>query len=88
MQSLESVTDLQLCRLVSAANLAVEDERADIADLLADIISYVPDSRTRLLKLLELRALPSPDRETAIQILELWNGEFLHEIRQQYKPTR
>ena len=82
--TLKGFSDGQLARAIGAARVAIDDDRPDVAELVADLLSMVPEAPNRIRSLLERATLPHDDRDAAIQTLELWEGESLEELRDRF----
>ncbi len=84
--TLKQLRDGPLARAVGAARAAIEGDRPDVAELVADLLFELPGVRERLLSLLERAVLPRGDRDAAIQILEMWDEEPRDDLRRAYLP--
>jgi hypothetical protein len=73
-----------LARAIGAARAAIDGDRPDVVELVADLLSMVPEARNRIFSLLERAVLPWDDRDAAIQVLELWDGRSREDLRKRF----
>ncbi len=85
-RALAQFSDVQIARALGAARSALDAERTDVAEFVADLLALVPSARQRLLSMLEARVLTRDDREVVIQMLELWDEQAHGELRAAFLP--
>jgi len=83
---LAGLDDGQLARAIVAARAALDVDRDDVAELVAELIAKIPRARERMLSLLERGVFPRDDRDAAIQIIEGWDDGPRDDLRKSYLP--
>lgn len=85
-RTLVILDDSRLARVVSAISVANDGDRPDVAALIADVLGELPHASDRLLGLLRAGVLPRPEREAAIEVLEMWDEGPRDDLRQAHLP--
>jgi hypothetical protein len=84
IKRLNKVSDFQLVRILEAIDLLLQEFRTEsMAELIGDLLIYTPDICNRIEGLLKEQKIPAMLREAAIQVIELKNGEFNEELREE-----
>ena len=72
LERLGQTDDLRITRIFGAVHYLIMDVNApEAAELVIDLLGYVPDTRKRLEKLVRENKLPSFQRELAVQAVEM-----------------
>lgn len=85
-RTLKKMSDTAFARIIGAARAALDADRPDVAQQVADLIAETENGRGRVLSLLEQGGLPRADRDAAIQILEAWDEGPREDLRKAYLP--
>jgi hypothetical protein len=89
IERIAQVSDQQLINIIGAIHAALLRERTDVADLICDLIAYLPDKVNRLKSLAKSGKVPPDYLEANFQVIEgftqNFESEFRAEVSTQYK---
>ncbi len=83
VKRISNATDLELTNVIIAINAALSRGRDDAAQLICDLLSYVPDPGDRLKDLARQRVVPVKALETLFQSIENFTEAFESEFRKE-----
>jgi len=77
----QDVNDFQLLRLIRAIHTSLENNADPVAELILDLLAYVPNIIPRIEELILGRKIPSNFMEAAIQSVEYLDEGFRQDLR-------
>lgn len=83
LERLSQISDFQLARIIGSIHWLLEMNSETAAELIVDLLRYVPEITMRIEQLLKERKIPMAHQEAAIQAVEVINEEINDRLRRE-----